>query len=52
MNGADSNHIRQMFHKSLGAVPSTDWPESIVQQWLQFEREEGNVQTMEGAQIK
>ena len=52
MHGADLPHVRQLFQKSLSAVPSTDWPESIVQQWLQFEREEGNFETMDTAKIR
>jgi hypothetical protein len=51
-NGADAGFIRQQFQKSLTVIPSTDWPESIVQQWLQFEREEGDFQTMENAKIR
>ena len=48
----DISLIRKLFSKSLNAVPSSDWPELIVKQWLQFEREEGDLQTMDSAQLK
>lgn len=48
----DNNYdeVRKLFTKSLNAVSSSDWPELIVKQWLQFEREEGDLQTMDVAQ--
>lgn len=50
--GNDSSLVRKLFTKSLNAVPASDWPEFIVKQWLQFEREEGDLTTMEHARLK
>lgn len=48
----DVTEVRKLFVKSINAVTSLDWPELIVKQWLQFEREEGDLQTMDNAQLR
>ena len=42
--------LTKIFSRQLTAVH--DWPEDIVQQWLQFEREEGDLKTMEEAILR
>ena len=37
----DSKHCRKILQKALNSV--TDWPESITQAYINFEREEGIV---------
>lgn len=39
-----------MYHKALAAVK--DWPESIANSWIDFERDEGNLEHMEVCETK
>lgn len=41
----DTKHLRKLYQKALAAV--TDWPESITNSWLEFERDEGTLEQME-----
>ncbi|KAF7993705.1 hypothetical protein HCN44_010300 [Aphidius gifuensis] len=41
----DTKHLRKLYQKALVAV--TDWPESITNSWLEFERDEGTLEQME-----
>ncbi|KAI8782889.1 squamous cell carcinoma antigen recognized by T-cells 3-like isoform X3 [Biomphalaria glabrata] len=46
----DSKHCRRILQKALNSV--TDWPESITQAYIQFEREEGNLEQYDMAVLK
>ncbi|KAK3927289.1 Squamous cell carcinoma antigen recognized by T-cells 3 [Frankliniella fusca] len=46
----DSKHLRKLFPRALQAA--RDWPESIVEEWLQFERVEGTLDSYEEALYK
>lgn len=39
-----------MYHKALASVK--DWPESIANSWIDFERDEGNLEHMEVCEAK
>lgn len=41
----DTKHLRKLYQKALVAVK--DWPESITNSWLEFERDEGDLEQME-----
>ncbi|XP_014473485.1 PREDICTED: squamous cell carcinoma antigen recognized by T-cells 3-like [Dinoponera quadriceps] len=41
----DTKHLRKLYSKALASVK--DWPESIVNSWIDFERDEGNLEQME-----
>ena len=49
---AGAEFIRQLFERSLEVVPSSDKPEYVAKQWLQFEREEGNFSSMKEAKSR
>ncbi|EFN81702.1 squamous cell carcinoma antigen recognized by T-cells 3 [Harpegnathos saltator] len=46
----DTKHLRKLYHKALASV--TDWPESIANSWIDFERDEGNLEQMEICEMK
>ncbi|XP_059162213.1 squamous cell carcinoma antigen recognized by T-cells 3-like [Physella acuta] len=46
----DSKHCRRILQKALNSV--TDWPESIIQAYINFEREEGNLEQYDSAVAK
>lgn len=46
----DSKHLRKLFPRALQAT--RDWPESIVEEWMQFERVEGTLESYEDALYK
>ncbi|KAH9515146.1 Squamous cell carcinoma antigen recognized by T-cells 3, partial [Bulinus truncatus] len=46
----DSKHCRRILQKALNSV--TDWPESITEAYIQFEREEGNLEQYDTAVVK
>ncbi|XP_046385900.1 squamous cell carcinoma antigen recognized by T-cells 3 [Ischnura elegans] len=41
----DSKHLRRLYSRALAS--STDWPETIGESWLAFERDEGTLETLE-----
>jgi RNA recognition motif-containing protein len=46
----DSKHIRKLFQKALTTVK--DWPESIANAWINFERDEGTLEQIEICELK
>ncbi|XP_011296923.1 squamous cell carcinoma antigen recognized by T-cells 3 [Fopius arisanus] len=46
----DTKHLRKLYQKALAAVK--DWPESIANSWIDFERDEGTLEQMEACEIK
>ncbi|KAJ8676580.1 hypothetical protein QAD02_012367 [Eretmocerus hayati] len=46
----DTKHLRKLFQKALASVK--DWPESIANAWLNFERDEGTLEQMEMCELK
>ncbi|XP_043267085.1 squamous cell carcinoma antigen recognized by T-cells 3-like isoform X2 [Venturia canescens] len=46
----DTKHLRKLYQKALSAVK--DWPESIVNSWIDFERDEGTLEQMEHCETK
>lgn len=46
----DTKHLRKLYHKALAAVK--DWPESIANSWIDFERDEGSLEHMESCEAK
>ncbi|KAK0162802.1 hypothetical protein PV327_006548 [Microctonus hyperodae] len=46
----DTKHLRKLFQRALVAVK--DWPESIANSWIDFERDEGTLEQMEQCEIK
>ncbi|XP_034948650.1 squamous cell carcinoma antigen recognized by T-cells 3 [Chelonus insularis] len=46
----DTKHLRKLFQKALTAVK--DWPESVANAWIDFERDEGTLEQMEFCEIK
>lgn len=46
----DSKHLRKLFPRALQST--RDWPESIVEEWLHFERVEGTLDSYEEALFK
>ncbi|XP_001602582.2 squamous cell carcinoma antigen recognized by T-cells 3 [Nasonia vitripennis] len=46
----DTKHLRKLFQKALTSVK--DWPESIANAWINFERDEGTLEQMEICETK
>lgn len=46
----DSKHLRKLFPRALQST--RDWPESIVEEWIHFERTEGSLDSYEEALFK
>ncbi|XP_076243028.1 spliceosome associated factor 3, U4/U6 recycling protein isoform X2 [Calliopsis andreniformis] len=46
----DTKHLRKLYQKALNSVK--DWPESIANSWLDFERDEGTLEQMELCETK
>ena len=46
----DSKHLRKLFPRALQST--RDWPESIAEEWLSFERVEGSLESYEEAIFK
>lgn len=46
----DTKHLRKLFPKALTSVK--DWPESIANAWINFERDEGTLEQMEICEVK
>ncbi|XP_043684557.1 squamous cell carcinoma antigen recognized by T-cells 3-like [Vespula pensylvanica] len=46
----DTKHLRKLYKKALTSVK--DWPESVANSWLDFERDEGNLEQMEFCEVK
>lgn len=46
----DTKHLRKLFQRALIAVK--DWPESICNAWIEFERDEGTLEQMEACELK
>ncbi|KAL7304842.1 hypothetical protein TKK_0002651 [Trichogramma kaykai] len=46
----DTKHLRKLFPKALTAT--VDWPESIANSWINFERDEGTLEQMEVCEAK
>jgi len=46
----DSKHLRRLFPRAL--LATSDWPESIADEWLMFERTEGDLDQYEQAVFK
>ncbi|XP_054004935.1 squamous cell carcinoma antigen recognized by T-cells 3-like [Hylaeus anthracinus] len=46
----DTKHLRKLYQKALTAVK--DWPESIANAWINFERDEGTLEQMEHCEAK
>lgn len=46
----DTKHLRKLFQKALTSVK--DWPESIANAWINFERDEGTLEQMEQCELK
>ncbi|XP_046418418.1 squamous cell carcinoma antigen recognized by T-cells 3-like [Neodiprion fabricii] len=46
----DTKHLRKLYQKALGSVK--DWPESIINAWLDFERDEGTLEQLESCEAK
>ncbi|XP_015592738.1 squamous cell carcinoma antigen recognized by T-cells 3 [Cephus cinctus] len=46
----DTKHLRKLYQKALSSVK--DWPESIANAWLDFERDEGTLEQMELCEAK
>lgn len=46
----DQKHVRKVFSRALNAT--RDWPESIGQSWLSYERDQGSLDSFELAYDK
>lgn len=46
----DTKHLRKLYKRALTSVK--DWPESVANSWLDFERDEGNLEQMEFCEMK
>ncbi|KAK7874320.1 hypothetical protein R5R35_007795 [Gryllus longicercus] len=46
----DTKHLRRLYQRALAATQ--DWPESIGDAWLNFERDEGTLETFEACESK
>lgn len=46
----DTKHLRKLYQKALTSVK--DWPESIANAWIDFERDEGTLEQMELCEAK
>ncbi|XP_029163172.1 LOW QUALITY PROTEIN: squamous cell carcinoma antigen recognized by T-cells 3-like [Nylanderia fulva] len=46
----DTKHLRKLYQKALASVK--DWPESVVNAWIDFERDEGTLEQMELCEAK
>ncbi|XP_076633777.1 spliceosome associated factor 3, U4/U6 recycling protein [Colletes latitarsis] len=46
----DTKHLRKLYQKALASVK--DWPESIANTWIDFERDEGSLEQMEHCEVK
>ncbi|KAL0105947.1 hypothetical protein PUN28_015987 [Cardiocondyla obscurior] len=46
----DSKHLRKLYQKALSSTQ--DWPETIANSWLDFERDKGTLEQMEFCEIK
>lgn len=46
----DTKHLRKLYQKALSSVK--DWPESIANSWMDFERDEGTIEQMEHCEAK
>ncbi|XP_011166941.2 squamous cell carcinoma antigen recognized by T-cells 3 isoform X2 [Solenopsis invicta] len=46
----DSKHLRKLYQKALNATQ--DWPESIANSWIDFERDKGTLEQMEFCEAK
>ncbi|XP_012257454.2 squamous cell carcinoma antigen recognized by T-cells 3 [Athalia rosae] len=46
----DTKHLRKLFQRALASVK--DWPESISNAWLDFERDEGTLEQLEFCEVK
>ena len=46
----DTKHLRKLFQKALTSVK--DWPESIANSWIDFERDEGTLEQIEICEIR
>ncbi|XP_066592775.1 squamous cell carcinoma antigen recognized by T-cells 3-like [Prorops nasuta] len=46
----DTKHLRKLYQKALTSVK--DWPESIANAWIDFERDEGTLEQMELCELK
>ncbi|KAG7200446.1 hypothetical protein KM043_016049 [Ampulex compressa] len=46
----DTKHLRKLYQKALASVK--DWPESIANSWIDFERDEGTLEQMEFCESK
>ncbi|XP_067014696.2 squamous cell carcinoma antigen recognized by T-cells 3 isoform X2 [Anabrus simplex] len=46
----DTKHLRRLFQRALASVQ--DWPESIGEAWLNFERDEGTLESFEACEAK
>ncbi|XP_011871430.1 PREDICTED: squamous cell carcinoma antigen recognized by T-cells 3-like [Vollenhovia emeryi] len=46
----DSKHLRKLYQKALGSTQ--DWPESIANSWIDFERDKGTLEQMEFCEAK
>ncbi|KAM0734267.1 Squamous cell carcinoma antigen recognized by T-cells 3 [Formica fusca] len=46
----DTKHLRKLYQKALASAK--DWPESIINAWIDFERDEGTLEQMELCEAK
>ncbi|EZA54025.1 hypothetical protein DMN91_000267 [Ooceraea biroi] len=46
----DTKHLRKLFQKALASVK--DWPESIANAWIDFERDKGTLEQMQLCEVK
>ena len=46
----DTKHLKKLFPRALDK--SKDWPEEVAEIWIQFEREEGTLESFEEAETK
>lgn len=46
----DTKHLRKLYQKALTSVK--DWPESIANSWIDFERDEGTLEQMVSCETK
>ncbi|XP_071561281.1 squamous cell carcinoma antigen recognized by T-cells 3 [Temnothorax nylanderi] len=46
----DSKHLRKLYQKALSSTQ--DWPESIANSWIDFERDKGTLEQMEFCEAK
>ncbi|KYM98312.1 PREDICTED: squamous cell carcinoma antigen recognized by T-cells 3-like [Cyphomyrmex costatus] len=46
----DSKHLRKLYQKALSSTQ--DWPESIANSWIDFERDKGTLEQMEFCEEK